>query len=152
MSFPPPPAVAGTRLDGSAPYVIDAAENRTLCATTNVAPDPEGRAHPIYYFIATQVGMGQTVAGLCAVCDFDVNDGPMMGNTRVEFSTPLMTGQPYFVRGEIVSLVRKPSRKLGVMDVLEYRLRLDTPEGAPVLVTTNTWVLPRPRLARQGLA
>ena len=146
MSFPPPPDVAGTALDGSAPYVISAEENRALCATTNVAADPDGLAHPIYYYIATQVAMGQTVAGLCAVCDFDVEDGPMMGNTKVEFSRPLMTGQPYLVRGEIVSLVRKPSRKLGVMDVLEYRLRLVRPDGEPVLVTTNTWVLPRPRL------
>ena len=147
MSFPPPPDVAGTSLDGSGPYVISAEENRALCATTNVQPDPGGHAHPIYYYIATQVGMGQTVAGLCAVCEFDVEDGPMMGNTKVEFSKPLVTGQPYRVRGEIVSLVRKPSRKLGVMDVLEYRLRLVTPDGEPVLVATNTWVLPRPRLA-----
>src|SRR5262245_279300 len=100
MSFPPPPDVAGTSLDGSAPYVIDAAENRALCATTNVAPDPGGQAHPIYYYIATQVGMGQTVAGLCAVCEFNVDDGPMMGNTKVEFSGTLMVGQPYLVRGE----------------------------------------------------
>ena len=147
MSFPPPPDVAGTSLDGSEPYVISAEENRALCATTNVAPDPSGRAHPIYYFIATQVGMGKTVAGLCAACAFDVNDGPMMGNTKVEFSRPLLTGQPYLVRGEIVSLTRKPSRKLGLMDVLEYRLRLVLPDGEPVLVTTNTWVLPRKGLA-----
>lgn len=147
MSFPPPPAVAGTPLDGTEPYVIDAEENRKLCATTNTAPDPTGRAHPIYYFIATQVGMGQTVAGMCKVCDFDVEEGPMMGSSRVEFSKPLMTGQPYRVRGEIVSLVRKPSRKLGVMDVLEYRLELREEDGTSVLVTTNTWVLPRRNLA-----
>jgi hypothetical protein len=147
MSLPPPPDVAGTTLDGSAPYVISAEENRALCATTNVAPDPGGLAHPVYYYIATQVGMGRSVAELCAVCEFDVADGPMMGNTKVEFSRPLVTGQPYHVRGEIVSLVRKPSRKLGAMDVLEYRLRLVTPEGELVLVATNTWVLPRPNLA-----
>jgi hypothetical protein len=147
MNASPPPNVAGAVLDGADPYVISAEENRLLCATTNVAPDPDGRAHPSYYFIATQVGMGKTVSGLCALCEFDIADGPMIINSRVEFSKPLMTGQPYFVRGEIVGLTRKTSRKIGVMDVLEYRLRLVLPDEEPVLVTTNSWVLPRKNLA-----
>jgi hypothetical protein len=145
--FPPPPAVAGTSLDGSQPYVIDPDENRRLCESVHVRPDPEGLAHPVYYYIATQVGMGMTVAGLCAACDFDVEDGPMMGSSGVRFSGRLRTGIPYLVRGEIVSLVRKPSRKLGVMDLLEYRLRLIDPDGTTVLETTNSWVLPRRSLA-----
>lgn len=147
MSFPPPPAVAGTSLDGVKPYVIDADENRRLCTTVNALPDPEGQAHPIYYFIATQVGMGKTVAGLCAACDFDVEEGPMMGSSQVDFASPLRTGLPYRVTGEIVSLNRKASRKLGVMDVLEYRLRLVEPGGTIVLETTNVWILPRRELA-----
>ena len=147
MTFPPAPNVAGVSLDGTETYVIGPDENRRLCESTNVAPAANGEAHPIYYYIATQVGMGQTVAGLCAVCEFDIELGPMMGSSRVEFSKPLMTGRPYRVRGEIVSLIRKASRKLGVMDVLEYRLRLEEADGAPVLVTSNTWVLPRRELA-----
>jgi hypothetical protein len=54
---------------------------------------------------------------------------------------------PYRVQGEIVSLVRKTSRKLGVMDVLEYRLRLVDAEFRPVLETSNVWVLPRKEFA-----
>ncbi|CAH1652856.1 MULTISPECIES: hypothetical protein [unclassified Chelatococcus] len=147
MSFPPPPDVAGTSLDGTEPYVIDADENRRLCASVNAVPDPGGDAHPIYYYIATQVGMGKTVAGLCAACDFDVEDGPMMGSSQVEFAGALRTGLPYRVSGEIVNLNRKASRKLGVMDVLEYRLRLIDPGGGTALETTNVWVLPRKELA-----
>ena len=91
--------------------------------------------------------MGMTVAGLCAACDFDVDDGPMMGSSEVRFTMPLRTGVPYAVAGEILSLERKRSRKLGVMDVLTYRLTLREHDGAAVLETDNVWVLPRRNLA-----
>jgi hypothetical protein len=138
-----PPQVAGKSLAGRAPYIISAEENRALCESTGVTPAADGTAHPIYFYIATQVGMGMTVAGLCAVCEFDVEDGPMMASSQVTFSRPLMTGQAYRVGGRIVSLVRKPSRKFGVMDMLEYVLELSLPDGTAVLSTTNVWVLPR---------
>lgn len=141
--FPPPPQVAGTSLAGTVPYVISAEENRALCESTGVAPAADGTAHPIYFYIATQVGMGMTVAGLCAACEFDVEDGPMMASSKATFLRPLVTGQPYRVTGRIVSLVRKPSRKLGLMDMLEYLLELSLPDGTAVLSTTNVWVLPR---------
>jgi hypothetical protein len=145
--LPAPPQVAGISLDGAKPYLISAEENRALCESTGVAPAEDGTAHPIYFYIATQVGMGMTVAGLCAACDFDVEEGPMMASSRVTFSRPLVTGQPYRITGRIVSLVRKASRKFGVMDMLEYLLELSLPDGAPVLSTTNVWVLPRRNLA-----
>jgi hypothetical protein len=142
-NLPPPPDVTGRSLSGTQPYLITREENRALCETLGVAAAPDGSAHPIYFYIATQVGMGQTVAGLCAVCDFDVEQGPMMASSKVVFQRSLMTEQPYWVSGEILSLVRKPSRKLGVMDMLEYQLRLSLPDGTPVLTTNNVWVLPR---------
>jgi hypothetical protein len=147
MDLSAPPQVAGFSLAGSQPYTISATENAALCASIGVTPAADGTAHPIYFYIATQVGMGQTVAGLCQVCEFNVEDGPMMAGSRVTFQQPLRTGQPYQISGEIVSLIRKPSRKLGVMDMLEYVLRLSLPDGTPVLSTTNVWVLPRKGLS-----
>jgi hypothetical protein len=137
------PDVAGLKLDGTEPVRISAEENRALCATMGVEPDPSGRAHPSYFYIATQVGMGISVAQLCAACDFDVKDGPMMATTGARFLQPIMTEQDYWVRGEILGLERKRSRKLGVMDLLDYRLRLETLDGAGVVETSNVWVLPR---------
>jgi hypothetical protein len=145
--LPPAPDVAGTSLDGTEPYVITREQNAALCRSTGVQPAADGTAHPIYYYIATQVAMGKTVAGVCATCEFDVEDGPMMGSSGVVFAAPLRVGVPYRVTGEILGLVRKRSRKLGVMDVLEYRLRLHDEIGAAVLETTNVWVLPRKELA-----
>jgi hypothetical protein len=145
--LPPAPEVAGTSLDGTETYVITADQNATLCRSTGVEPASDGNAHPIYYYIATQVAMGKTVAGVCETCDFDIADGPMMGSSGVTFSGGLKVDTPYTVRGEITGLVRKRSRKLGVMDVLDYRLRLIDPAGAQVLETANVWVLPRKELA-----
>ena len=145
--LPPPPDVAGIRLDGASAYTISAEENAALCRSTGIEPADDGTAHPIYYYVATQVAMGKSVAELCAVCDFDVDDGPMMGSSEVRFSNPLRTGVPYTVSGEILSLQRKRSRKLGVMDVLTYRLRLHGPDGGAALETDNVWVLPRRELA-----
>lgn len=145
--FPPPPEVAGIRLDGTDSYVISPQENAALCRSTGIEPAGDGTAHPIYYYVATQVAMGKTVAGLCSACDFDVDDGPMMGSSEVRFVTPLRTGLPYRVSGEILDLQRKRSRKLGVMDVLTYRLRLHAPDGGAALETDNVWVLPRRDLA-----
>lgn len=147
MNFPPPPDVAGKSLSGDTAYVIPAEENSALCESINAVPAEDGSAHPIYFYIATQVGMGQTVAGLCALCDFDVEVGPLMAGSKVMFSRPLMTDQPYLVAGEILSIVRKASRKLGVMDLMAYELRLTLPDGTPVLTTVNSWVLPRRELA-----
>jgi hypothetical protein len=145
--LPPAPGAAGITLSGSEPYVITADENRALCATLGSSAATDGSAHPVYFFIATQVGMGKSVAGLCAACEFDVEDGPMIASSKVEFSRALVTDQPYWVTGEIKSLTRKRSRTLGVMDLLEYVLRLALPDGTRVLETTNVWVLPRRNLA-----
>jgi hypothetical protein len=146
--LPPAPDVAGTSLDGTSIFSISADENAALCRSTGTQPATDGSAHPIYYYIATQVAMGKTVAGVCETCEFDVGDGPMMGSSGVRFSGQLMVGQDYRVTGEILSLVRKKSRKLGVMDVLTYRLRLHPAAGGDaVLETDNVWVLPRKELA-----
>jgi hypothetical protein len=146
-ALPPAPDAAGVSLDGTKVFVITAEENAKLCASTGTAPAADGTAHPIYYYIATQVAMGKTVAGVCEACEFDVEDGPMMGSSGVRFARPLEVGESYKVTGEILSLVRKRSRKLGVMDVLTYRLRLHALDGTQVLETDNVWVLPRKELA-----
>lgn len=146
--LPPAPDVAGVSLDGTRVFVVTAEQNAELCRSTGVSPATDGTAHPIWYYIATQVSMGKSVAGLCETCEFDVEEGPMMGSSGVRFSAPIMVGTPYKVTGEILSLVRKQSRKLGVMDVLTYRLRLVPAEGGEaILETDNVWVLPRKELA-----
>ncbi len=140
--IPPAPDVRGISLDGTAPYVISASQNAALCHSTGVEPASDGTAHPIYFFIATQLGMGKSVAEFCAAFDFDVADGPMIAGTAVHFHKPLRVETPYLVRGEILGATRKHSRKLGVMDIVQYRLAL-VADGEVVAEVTNSWVLPR---------
>ena len=66
--LPPAPDVAGVSLDGTKLFTISAEENAKLCRSVGVEPATDGTAHPIYYYIATQVAMGKTVAGLCEAC------------------------------------------------------------------------------------
>ncbi|WP_423141144.1 hypothetical protein ACOYW6_09885 [Parablastomonas sp. CN1-191] len=146
--LPSPPDVAGTSLSGTGTIVISAADDAALCRSTGVEPAGDGTAHPAWFFAASQVGMGRSVAGICEACEFDVNDGPMMTGSRVTFASALRTGIPYRVEGEIKGLTRKRSRTLGVMDLMEYELRLvEEAGGETVLVTTNSWALPRRELA-----
>jgi hypothetical protein len=141
---PEPPDVAGYRLDGPG-CTISADENATICASLGSAPAADGSAHPVWCYIATQTGMGLTVAGLCALCDFDPDDGPMLASTAMRFERPLMVGTHYAVTGRITSLTRKGSRKLGTMDLLAFTLNLDLPDGSRVCSIDNLWVLPRGR-------
>jgi hypothetical protein len=142
--YSPAPDVAGTKLDGTAVYSVSADANERLCRSVGVEPANDGTAHPVWYYVSTQVAMGETVAGLCEICEFNIADGPLMGSSTVRFVSPIMVGSDYRVSGEILSLVRKQSRKLGVMDLLTYRLRLHPAEGgAAILETDNVWALPR---------
>ena len=124
-------------------YRITREENLALCDAVGTDPDPSDRAHPIFYFIATQVGMGLTVAELCARCNFDVDDGPMLTRSDAVFEGELQVDTDYAVSGEIVSLVRKPSRTFGAVDLLTYRLRMECEQDGTSVVTTNQWILPR---------
>lgn len=151
MTLPSPPDVAGISLTGDSVYIITSEENRALCKSINIEAATDGSAHPSYYFIATQLGMGKTVAGFCEACDFDINDGPMLASSDVQYHQSLMCDQEYKVEGEITSIQRKESRKLGIMDMVSYQLRLihanGPQQGEATLTTTNVWILPRRDLA-----
>jgi hypothetical protein len=100
-------------------------------------------AHPVWAYIATQRGIGISVADLCALADFDVDDGPMLGSVELTFGGEIELGVEYRVTGEVVSIERKQGRKAGTLDVMTFRERLLAPDGAEVASTTNTFILPR---------
>lgn len=102
-----------------------------------------GGAHPVWAYIATQRGIGISVAGLCALADFDVNDGPMLGSVELTYAGPIELGVRYRVTGEVLGIERKHGRKAGTFDVMTFRERLLAPGGAEVASATNTFILPR---------
>jgi hypothetical protein len=132
--------IAGTELPAGS-FTITAADQEELAAAlgTGASPDP----HPIWAYIATQRGIGIGVAELCALADFDVDDGPMLGSVELTYSAPIALGVEYTVTGEVVGIERKHGRTAGTFDVLTFRERLLAPDGVEVASTTNTFILPR---------
>lgn len=145
MTSAAPPDVAGHRLPGGT-YRIEPQENADFCASVGAEVDPSGLAHPMFYYIASQCAMGLSVADLLRLCEFDVNDGPMMTGSSARFERPLRVGTEYRVDGEIVSLIRKPSRAFGMADQLQFRLTLSDEDGEAV-EAVSSWILPRRGLA-----
>jgi hypothetical protein len=139
--------VDGTLLPGGT-YRLAAGDNERLCSALGAVPDPDGRAHPLFFYVATQVGMGASVPELLRLCDFDVAEGPLMTGSVTTMSEDLKVGLTYSVDGQILSLVRKPSRAFGAADWLRFRLRLRCPEGRLVGECVNEWILPRRGAAR----
>ena len=135
-------ALAGRSLPGGR-YRIEAVENHEFCNAVGVEPDPNGLAHPLFYYIASQAAMGVSVSDLLAMCAFDVDDGPMMVGSDASFAAELQVGVEYTVAGTIVSLTRKPSRTFGIADTLVFRLTLTDPEGLECVAATSSWILPR---------
>jgi acyl dehydratase len=132
--LPGTPLPAGT-------FTITEEEQARLVAALGSPADVD--AHPVWAYIATQRGIGISVADLCALADFDVNDGPMLGSVEMTYAQPLRVGVQYRVTGEVVGIVRKQGRKTGTFDVMTYRERLVGPDGEEVATSTNTFILPR---------
>jgi hypothetical protein len=122
-------------------FTITASDQAQLAEALGTDTWPD--AHPIWAYIAPQRGIGIGVADLCALADFDVDDGPMLGSVELAFSAPLELDVAYTVTGEVVGIERKHGRKAGTFDVLTFRERLVAPDGSEVASTTNTFILPR---------
>jgi acyl dehydratase len=141
MSVPGLEALPGTTLpEGS--FTITEEENRRLGAVLGSSGEATV-AHPVWAYIATQRGIGISVADLCSLADFDVNDGPMLGSVEMDYGAPLAIGVTYRVTGEVLGIERKHGRKTGTFDIMTYRERLIAPDGAEVASSTNTFILPR---------
>ena len=134
--------IIGRALPGG-DYHISAEENDLLCRTLGTVPAPDGSAHPIYAYIATQSAMGLTVDELLAIAEFQATDGPMLGSVSTNFYSPLTVDATYHVQGYITNLTRKKGKSIGTMDLLEFRLTLSRPGGERVLDIANVWILPR---------
>lgn len=141
MDLPNPPDVAGARLPGGR-YRITREEAALFAEAVGAGPD-DRVAHPAFFFVATQGAMGVSVDELLAMCAFKAEDGPLLTNMSAELDAPLEVDADYDVTGEVVSLVRKPSRTFGTVDVLTFQLDLLDQTRTRVARVTNTWMLPR---------
>ena len=118
-------------------------EKQALDSVLGGTTSPGPALHPLHAYIATQRGIGVGVEELCALADFDVADGPMIGSMELDFSRPLRSDLTYRVEGEIVDIERKRGKTAGTFDLFTFRERLIEPDGTVAATVTNTFVLPR---------
>jgi hypothetical protein len=141
MAVPQFEALPGTRLPGGT-FTITDEDERRVRQVIGESSKVSGEAHPLWAYIAPQRGIGISVGDICKLADFDVNDGPMLGSSHLEYHRPIRVGVPYRVTGEVLSIERKQGR-IGTFDVLQFREQLRSESGDLVAVSTSTYILPR---------
>lgn len=134
-----PPELAGHKLPGGR-YRISAAEVAELC---RLAQGSAQGVHPAHATVVSLRSLGVSIGELCALCDFDLADGPFLGELSIDFHAPLETDVDYQVSATIEGLSRHPSRQLGTLDKLRFRVDVFRPTGEPVVEIQYLWILPR---------
>ena len=104
---------------------------------------PEQAPHPVMAFVAAQRGLGTTVADLFRSWGTEMDDGPMLTESTLEFPGKFRAGVAYDVSGTVESVVRKSGRTMGEFDLLTARFELSDPDGTAVAVVRNVYALPR---------
>lgn len=140
----PDAAVIAQRVVGHRPppgeFTIDAQAARSVW---RLHGREASSAHPVFACVASLRAMGISISGLCELCDFDLADGPLLGECDVEIDTPLQVGQRYLVSSIIESFERVPSRSFGRLDRLRFLVTLATVATGPVARVRYLWLLPR---------
>jgi acyl dehydratase len=134
-------SLPGTPLaEGS--FVITPADQARMLEVVGGEPPTDGIAHPLWAYIAPQRGIGTSVAEICELADFDVNDGPMLGSSHLEYHAPIRIGVTYKVTGSVLDITRKTG-SIGTFDILAFREDLIEDDDTPVATSTSTYILPR---------
>ena len=68
---------------------IPASEIAELAVVLGSEAPSDGSLHPLHAYIASQRGIGVTIPELCAIAEFDVNDGPMLGSLELDLVHPM---------------------------------------------------------------
>jgi len=141
MSVPGLEHLPGTELPAGT-FTITAEEDARVLEVVGGEPAPDGTAHPLWAYIAPQRGIGISVADICALAEFDVNDGPMLGSSELELHSGIRLDEPYTVTGRVLSIDRKQGGS-GTFDLMRSARTWSTAGGNVVAVSTSTYVLPR---------
>src|SRR6478735_4530884 len=105
-------------------FTISDEENQQLSEALGKAPREDGRAHPVFAYVATQRGIGVGIDEVFRLAECPMEDGPMLGSSELLFVTQLRVGVPYRVKGAIVDVRRKHGGRIGTFDVLTVREEL----------------------------
>jgi hypothetical protein len=129
----------GHRLPGGE-YLIGDTESRQVARLSgHEAPQP----HPVFSSVVTLKALGVTIEQLCALCEFRLEDGPMLGEFTTRFLMPLEQDVRYTTEATIESIDRTYSARAGVLDRLRFAVRICLPNGSVAVEVRYLWLLPR---------
>ena len=136
-------SLAGHRFPGGT-VTIEHWENVLFSDVMGVQPLPDGLVHPAALFHVPIAGCGVRIADIFALFRAESDEAVRGGGFAWELHRPLREETPYRASGEVVSVERKESRKLGPMDVVTFRFELhDAADGALVARAQATWLFLR---------
>lgn len=129
----------GYRLPGGE-YRIGIAESQQVARLSGFdAPQP----HPVFSSVVTLKALGVTIEQLCDLCEFRLEDGPMLGEFTTRFLLPLEQDVRYTTNATIESIDRTHSARAGVLDRLRFAVHICLPNGAVAVEVHYLWLLPR---------
>lgn len=99
--------------------------------------------HPVFSCVASLRSLGISIGELCQLCEFELTDGPLLGEFAVRFYSPLAIGQRYQLTARIDSIDRTHGARLGVLDRLRFSVNFIAPTGDVTLEARYLWLLPR---------
>jgi len=132
----------GMRLPGDYFSVIpeEAALVAKLSGWTSDEPSP------IFSYIAALRGLGITLEQMCNLCDFELGQGPVVGECRIQFFNAIQVSIRYRTDVVIHGIERRPSAAYGIVDRLRFSVALTEHSGSLVASVELIWLLPRRRV------
>ncbi len=129
----------GHRLPGGE-YRISSAESQQVARLSGFEA---AQPHPVFSSVVTLKALGVTIEQLCDLCEFRLEDGPMLGEFTTRFLLPLELDVRYTTEATIESIDRTHSTRAGVLDRLRFAVRICLPNGAVAAEVHYLWLLPR---------
>ena len=129
----------GHRLPGGE-YRISIAESRQVARLSGFEAS---QPHPVFSSVVTLKALGVSIEQLCDLCEFRLEDGPMLGEFTTRFFQPLEQDVRYTTNATIGSIDRAHSARAGVLDRLRFAVHICLPNGAVAAEVRYLWLLPR---------
>ena len=98
-------------------------------------------SHQIFSMIALN-SIGYTLDEFFKFLNFDVNKGPMLGQCDINFYNSLQIDKKYHVKGRIISIDYKKSKKIGEIDIVKFIVEIFF-EKTTITKIEYTLILPR---------
>ena len=103
--------------------------------------DNKYKSHQIFSMIALN-SIGYTLDEFFKFLKFDVKKGPMLGQCNINFYKSLEVETKYNVKGKIISIDYKKSKKIGDIDIVKFIVEIFLKEEK-ITNVEYTLILPR---------